>query len=158
LAISLIHDLERTNLNQDRAEQAVLQWDLRCVQRVHALLAEVKVDELVGADEDSGCKICYNDLRGLATNLVRPPVRLPCGHIFCRACIVAWLQEAPGTCPSCRTDFNLVRDNNADCVISRNAVLRVAQVDIFALVPTPWWLAILRSEVDPMNDAAGYCM
>ncbi|KAH9900036.1 hypothetical protein C8Q73DRAFT_681852 [Cubamyces lactineus] len=32
-----------------------------------------------------------------------------CGHIFCRACLVEWIQGRHGSCPSCRNVFSSVR-------------------------------------------------
>ncbi|KAI0326682.1 hypothetical protein GY45DRAFT_1328644 [Cubamyces sp. BRFM 1775] len=32
-----------------------------------------------------------------------------CGHIFCRACLVEWIQGRHGSCPSCRNVFSSIR-------------------------------------------------
>ncbi|VDK41877.1 unnamed protein product [Anisakis simplex] len=43
----------------------------------------------------SQCTICVSN----AVN----PLKLPCGHVFCRQCIHTWL-ETENTCPNCRKD------------------------------------------------------
>lgn len=53
----------------------------------------------------------------ICTEIFADPVRAPCGHSFCRACITAWLHRS-AVCPEDRhplqllqthTDFILVR-------------------------------------------------
>ncbi|KAI7466229.1 hypothetical protein KC351_g14609 [Hortaea werneckii] len=45
------------------------------------------------ADSDS-CPICYQDFTD--------PAKTPCGHIYCRECLEAWLKQTTN-CPTCRT-------------------------------------------------------
>jgi hypothetical protein len=109
---------------------------------------------LEDADDELDCAICFHKLKKLDEAPRHFPVRLPCGHMFCTACVVTWLQEDPTTCPSCRADFNLSQDNMADRVAPRTAIVNAIHDDIFAPPPTPWWFAMLRPEVDPVNDEA----
>ena len=53
------------------------------------------------------CVICYEAFNNLesaveAKNDHEQPVKLRCQHIFCKACIITWLQEND-SCPTCRT-------------------------------------------------------
>lgn len=52
------------------------------------------------------CAICFCD--------AEPPLELPCGHVFCRGCIFAWLRRS-GTCPMCRQEVavRFLRDDGA---------------------------------------------
>ncbi|XP_073492557.1 RING finger protein 151 [Aquarana catesbeiana] len=46
-------------------------------------------------DDDLLCSICHG--------VLRCPVMVCCGHIFCRKCILQWLKRQQ-TCPCCRTE------------------------------------------------------
>ncbi|OCT64428.1 RING finger protein 151 [Xenopus laevis] len=46
-------------------------------------------------DDDLLCSICHG--------VMRCPVMISCGHIFCRNCIMQWLKRQR-TCPCCRTE------------------------------------------------------
>ncbi|XP_077305508.1 RING finger protein 151 [Lithobates pipiens] len=46
-------------------------------------------------DDDLLCSICHG--------VLRCPVMVSCGHIFCRKCILQWLKRQQ-TCPCCRTE------------------------------------------------------
>ncbi|KAF2636934.1 hypothetical protein P280DRAFT_510220 [Massarina eburnea CBS 473.64] len=63
------------------------------------------------------CGICLEDLHD-STRLEDMPIQIrPCDHIFCKACIEQWLEEA-NTCPHCRqilfedAEKDEPRDNN----------------------------------------------
>merc|ERR1711907_779891 len=49
--------------------------------------------------ESGNCAVCREQFEeGLQT------MRLPCGHLFCRDCVLPWLQQAH-TCPTCRHEL-----------------------------------------------------
>lgn len=48
---------------------------------------------LCGIESNDRCPICFE--------ILQSPVSLPCDHVFCRQCIVAWI-ETETTCPICR--------------------------------------------------------
>lgn len=52
-------------------------------------------DAVITGDEE--CVICMCE--------IRDPVSVKCGHVFCRACVKAWLQKHR-TCPMCNTHVN----------------------------------------------------
>ncbi|KAI7239483.1 hypothetical protein KC330_g1853 [Hortaea werneckii] len=47
-----------------------------------------------GNPDGDSCPICYQTFT--------EPVKTPCGHIYCRECLEAWL-ERTNNCPTCRT-------------------------------------------------------
>mmetsp|Transcript_14620 Transcript_14620/g.39129 ORF Transcript_14620/g.39129 Transcript_14620/m.39129 type:complete len:267 (+) Transcript_14620:101-901(+) len=54
----------------------------------------------------STCAVCFDDWE--AGSRV---VRMPCGHVFCEACLVPWL-ELHNTCPTCRHELLNPADEN----------------------------------------------
>jgi len=79
-------------------------------------------------DEEFKCAICLNVLEN--------PVNGPCGHVFCRQCIMTWLESGPtarpirsgsrtvyasGTCPVDRK--SLYRDELLEAAIPFKAIL-----------------------------------
>ncbi|KAK1992638.1 hypothetical protein LX36DRAFT_588026, partial [Colletotrichum falcatum] len=46
------------------------------------------------------CPVCLDDFA--AGTLVG---RLPCGHVFCSACIERWVSQQTCICPQCRFDL-----------------------------------------------------
>ncbi|KAL0236384.1 hypothetical protein GEMRC1_002966 [Eukaryota sp. GEM-RC1] len=42
------------------------------------------------------CEVC--------TEMMKDPCTLPCGHSFCRSCILTWLKKTP-SCPNCRREI-----------------------------------------------------
>lgn len=55
------------------------------------------------AAPDFRCAICLADDAADTEEEPAPvPVRLVCGHYFCRECITAWLADRHNTCPLCR--------------------------------------------------------
>lgn len=65
------------------------------------VIAEVKDD---GWEEELACSICLEFLW--------EPVRLGCGHNFCRCCLLRATQLSPdgGSCPNCRTKIDVDPD------------------------------------------------
>ena len=53
-------------------------------------------DELV-----ESCTIC-TEVLGLSS---RPACQLPCGHVFCAACVSQWRENKHQDCPQCRQPF-----------------------------------------------------
>lgn len=75
----------------------------RIMARIRLLLRDVREDELAQLAGEDECPIYYYPL-------LKPmpghghehaPVRLPCGHMFSRACVEAALQVTSRRCPSC---------------------------------------------------------
>jgi hypothetical protein len=62
---------------------------------------KLAIDDLVDLADDiptiQRCPICYHAILPLNQLL-----RTPCGHSFCRDCIVRWFEQSQ-QCPSCRT-------------------------------------------------------
>lgn len=61
------------------------------------------------AEDDRECRICYEDLGSDTSNdrkcrKPEQPVKLPCGHVFGRRCMMTWLMDRTdeATCPTCR--------------------------------------------------------
>jgi len=46
--------------------------------------------------------ICYQEISNAKT--------IPCQHVFCRRCIVRWMDEGNTGCPSCRTHINRLQN------------------------------------------------
>ncbi|OHF02545.1 hypothetical protein CORC01_02240 [Colletotrichum orchidophilum] len=65
-----------------------------------AKLTRGKLESLTEIVEAETCPVCLDDL--VAGRVVG---QLPCGHVFCSACIELWLLKHAYTCPLCR--FNL---------------------------------------------------
>ena len=60
-------------------------------------------------DDLMSCKICFQPMHGLETNI--PVIIVPCTHRFCEHCIIDWCGNKDNTCPMCRmTVTNIVRD------------------------------------------------
>jgi hypothetical protein len=70
-------------------------------------------DTLVQApDPNLLCPICINVLDN--------PLRTPCGHVFCGACISEWVDNTPA-CPECRTEVEpaqMLPDRFADRLVA----------------------------------------
>ncbi|KAI6879877.1 hypothetical protein KC360_g4313 [Hortaea werneckii] len=47
-----------------------------------------------GNPDSDSCPICYQDFTD--------PAKTPCGHVYCRECLEAWLKSTTN-CPTCRT-------------------------------------------------------
>ncbi|KAK1719557.1 uncharacterized protein CLUP02_00535 [Colletotrichum lupini] len=65
-----------------------------------AKLTRGKLESLAKVAEAKTCPVCLDDF--VAGSVVG---QLPCGHVFCSACIELWLLKHSYTCPLCR--FNL---------------------------------------------------
>ena len=83
---------------------------------------EPSADEI---QQDSMCSICLNDYEGEDR-----PVRLPCGHVFGKECIIAWSRGITPTgrhngCPYCRAELL------PPSVYSRSSALRDLLSDIW---------------------------
>lgn len=68
-------------------------------QRSQAMLADLRAQGRAKLEQECNCQICQQ--------IVAPPVSLPCGHTFCRPCILRWgvAQESALKCPTCRTMY-----------------------------------------------------
>ena len=68
-------------------------------QRSQAMLADLRAQGREKLEQECNCQICQQ--------IVAPPVSLPCGHTFCRPCILRWgfAQESALKCPTCRTMY-----------------------------------------------------
>jgi hypothetical protein len=73
------------------------QFDLRSLH--------VAQNELPASQDECTCVVCMESLRA-NLHSVSPDVvvKLPCGHIFHQACILAWFSRGVtcSTCPTCR--------------------------------------------------------
>ncbi|PMD33430.1 hypothetical protein L207DRAFT_535455 [Hyaloscypha variabilis F] len=113
--------------------------------RVRAVLQDVSDEEIEALDEDDkNCSICYSRLQNNGPHPGRVPRRLPCGHILCLDCAHGWLGADPGTCPSCRADFDLAPGHATDFMAVVGPVLAAVARDM-ADPPTPWWVVMLRA-------------
>lgn len=72
-------------------------------------LPRVELQDLGKERDEDRCSICYisHGTENLGTFYQENPVKLPCSHIFGRACISKWLKPGPegsnsNTCPNCR--------------------------------------------------------
>lgn len=52
-----------------------------------------------GETDCTSCAICLADFR--PRKHVR---RLPCGHLYCSACVTTWLSNHNAVCPTCRAE------------------------------------------------------
>lgn len=112
--------------------------------RVQAVLQEVSENDIEQLDDDDrNCAVCYSRLENDGPHAGNAPRRLPCGHILCVDCANAWLGKTPGTCPTCRADFNLALGHATDFIEVLNPVTAAVGHDL-ARPPTPWWMAIFR--------------
>lgn len=67
-----------------------------------ASLPQLKPCELDTSQECSICELIFNQIPPVSIPSIIPtPIRLPCTHIVCQACLETWLGKA-GTCPICR--------------------------------------------------------
>ncbi|KAK1973557.1 hypothetical protein LZ30DRAFT_610463 [Colletotrichum cereale] len=56
------------------------------------------------------CPVCLLDFAaGTAV------ARLPCGHVFCSACIEHWLSKHAFTCPMCRFNLETGSTHTKEC-------------------------------------------
>ena len=115
----------------------------RVMARIRLLLRDVREDELAQLTEGDERPICY-------CPLLKPiprhepehdPVRLPCGHMFSRACIETALQVTSRRCPSCRADFGLLEAEAADIQQVDEEVDEMEEEES----ETPWWVTMLRT-------------
>lgn len=61
-------------------------------------------------DEQLTVQLSGGDLRcAICHEVFLQPVHAPCGHTFCRACLLRWMQQS-NSCPDCRAHFPLVFD------------------------------------------------
>ena len=83
MAARLAVDVIRTEIEQANRHN----------QRAMDLLTQLsnKLDLL-----DTECSFCYESVS------FREPLRAPCGHVYCAACVQTWLGGGNDTCPSCR--------------------------------------------------------
>ncbi|KAE9379941.1 hypothetical protein N431DRAFT_432268, partial [Stipitochalara longipes BDJ] len=85
---ALAQRLEYDRLDEEQITVVNAEILRRTTSKVKALLTAVKKEELSECDD---CPICHDNLLGL-TKLNSPsdhvPVRVPCGHLFSRACIL----------------------------------------------------------------------
>lgn len=90
----------------------------RCVCPEFRLVSESDVREfvkelppLIGGDvgDDEACGICLEEFKGEGEGEeVEEPVRLECGHVVGRACLLKWLTGAERkTCPLCRFEVDI---------------------------------------------------
>ncbi|KAF7339805.1 RING-type domain-containing protein [Mycena venus] len=56
--------------------------------------------------ESSSCDVCLDGYSSASSGEARVPHAIPCGHIFCRTCL---LSVEPTNCPLCRKAFNRER-------------------------------------------------
>mmetsp|Transcript_34222 Transcript_34222/g.98671 ORF Transcript_34222/g.98671 Transcript_34222/m.98671 type:complete len:494 (-) Transcript_34222:81-1562(-) len=84
-------------------------------------------------DDEDVCAICFDDMEG--------PMKLACGHYFCRDCIQLWFRQSD-ECPRCRQV--VYRDMRA---MARNVAMKIAEGTItfssrvlpaFALLSAGW--------------------
>ena len=136
---ALPHKREVHRRSVEKITEADIQFRLQCSRRIKAFLKDVKDEEL--AEDGSECPICYPLLQNNASP-GDAPVGLPCGLAFCLGCAMIWLYKDPGTCPTCRADFNLGRDATIDFVAIMTSVVNAATIDLVD-PPTPWWIMIL---------------
>ena len=62
--------------------------------------AIASLERVVDPDAASTCAICLDDLKSSSS----PASRLPrCLHTFHESCLLPWLRNCHGTCPTCRT-------------------------------------------------------
>jgi E3 ubiquitin-protein ligase NRDP1 len=54
------------------------------------------------------CSVCKE--------VLKDPVNTPCGHTFCRECIIEWIRTSP-SCPVDRNRLNLENISNAGCTL-----------------------------------------
>ncbi|KAE9379942.1 hypothetical protein N431DRAFT_476980 [Stipitochalara longipes BDJ] len=128
----------------ERITKAQGELQTRIDLRVRTLLQDVPDGEIEALDDDDkNCTICYSRLQNNGPHPGKAPDRLPCGHILCLDCASTWLGRDPGTCPSCRADFNLARDRARDFVTIMGPVT-VAVARDNADQHSPWWMAIFR--------------
>lgn len=109
----------------DEPDEEEVSWMKLSYSRVEDFvktLARVEISTL-GA-EDLKCSICkleYGKGRGniaepasdsdqelLGEETPEDPVKLWCGHVFGDCCIKTWLVEQPGSCPTCRFQYQPV--------------------------------------------------
>lgn len=143
---SLVQRIEFVRYDEQQVDAAKVNFLKRSIDRVLALLSPVEKAEL---SEDDNCPICYQGLLELAK--VEPaskdaPVRLPCGHLFSKTCILKWLQDEAQTCPYCRTDFLLTEEDDADWMEVVDDMIDDGFVSDDAERATPWWIKMIRGE------------
>ncbi|KAG4421110.1 hypothetical protein IFR04_005753 [Cadophora malorum] len=93
-------------------------------QAIPSLLIVADIASLPDSEDDRECIICTNPF-GISTagHVPEGPCRLPCGHVFGRACISQWLRDQT-SCPFCRRDFR-VELNRSPALIQGPPVLTV---------------------------------
>ncbi|KAK1315385.1 E3 ubiquitin-protein ligase RING1 [Acorus calamus] len=65
---------------------------------------QLKVEIYEGKDGDDvdDCRVCFDDF-----SVGSEVMRMPCGHLFHRVCILKWLEKS-GVCPICRLKMSAV--------------------------------------------------
>ena len=72
----------------------------------------IDLERFVDVDTQLVCCIC--------ANVFEDPTESPCRHVFCRECILRWLQEG-NTCPICRSPLRL-RDMKPSLPLLKNII------------------------------------
>merc|ERR1719160_1949219 len=85
-------------------------------------LPEVTLDITDIEGNNSGCAVCQDDWR-----VGDRGVKLPCGHIYHKQCIMPWIKEH-NTCPVCRYEMKTsAQGNGAGSAYERDRAARMAQ-------------------------------
>jgi len=78
-----------------------------------------KVDAPSGHDEVGSLPMSVLDCP-ICLNLMCQPVTTPCGHSFCRTCLVSSLRKNKKQCPSCRSVCHIQAETHSESILLVN--------------------------------------
>lgn len=84
----------------------------------------------------------------LCLNTVCEPITIPCGHSFCRVCLVKSLRRHKKKCPSCREVCHVTAENAAENIMIKNIAI--------ALDPNMYTLRLAEAEAEKSSWSAIY--
>ncbi|PMD28003.1 hypothetical protein NA56DRAFT_697028 [Hyaloscypha hepaticicola] len=118
---ALVQDREKTYTDIEKIVHAMEDFRTRVKERIYTILTEVEDKDLT---KDDSCPICYRQLVLSQANDSDGLVKTPCGHIFCKDCII--------------------KEDAANWETIRHEVF--GPIRHPPEVPTPWWVTMLKNE------------